>query len=69
MWAEVWVVCAGQNKTPGGTHDTAGLSWHTDQEGSMKPVSGNKHHTMSLAHVAQKQKVPPSKVPSTQHYL
>lgn len=43
MWAEVWVVCAGQDKTPGGTwagaHGTAGLSWGTDQEGSMTPVS------------------------------
>lgn len=42
MWAEAWVVCAGQDKTPGGTwagaHGTAGLSWDTDQEGSMTPV-------------------------------
>lgn len=41
--AEVWVVCAGQDKTPGeiwaGAHGTAGLSWDTDQEGSMTPVS------------------------------
>lgn len=35
---EVWVVCAGQDKTPGetltGVPDTAGLSWDTDQEDS-----------------------------------
>ncbi len=46
VWAEVWVVCAGQDKTPGGTwagaHGTAGLSWDTDQEGSMTPVSEEK---------------------------
>lgn len=44
--AEVWVVCAGQDKTPGeiwaGAHGTAGLSWDTDQEGSMTPVSEEK---------------------------
>lgn len=43
MLAEVWVVRAGQDKTPGETwavaHGTAGLSWDTDQEGSMTPVS------------------------------
>ena len=43
VWAEAWVVCAGQDKTPGGTwaggHGTAGLSLDTDQEGSMTPVS------------------------------
>lgn len=43
-WAEVWVVCAGQGKTPGetwaGAHGTAGLSWGTDQESSTTPVSG-----------------------------
>lgn len=48
VWAEAWVVCAGQNKTPGGTwagaHGTAGLSWDTDQEGSMTPVSEEKQH-------------------------
>lgn len=42
-WAEAWVVCAGQDKTPDGTwagaHGTAGLSWDIDQEGSMTPVS------------------------------
>lgn len=46
VWAEAWVVCAGQDKTPGGTwagaHGTAGLSWDTDQEGSMTPVSEEK---------------------------
>lgn len=49
MWAEVWVVCAGQDKTPGGTwagaHDTAGLSWDTDQEDSTTPVSEEKQQT------------------------
>lgn len=39
-------MCAGQDKTPGGTlagkHGTAGLSWDTDQEGSMTPVSMKK---------------------------
>lgn len=39
-------MCAGQDKTPGetwaGAHGTAGLSWDTDQEGSMTPVSEEK---------------------------
>lgn len=52
VWAEAWVACAGQDKTPGGTqagaHDTAGLSWDTDQEGSMTPVSEEKQHTEEL---------------------
>lgn len=38
VWVEVWVVCAGQDKTPGetltGVPGTAGLSWDTDQEDS-----------------------------------
>ena len=52
MWAEVWVVCAGQDKTPGGTwagaHDTAGLSWDTDQEDSTTPVSEEKQQINNL---------------------
>lgn len=41
-------MCAGQDKTPGGTwagaHGTAGLSWGTDQGGSMTPVSEERQH-------------------------
>lgn len=52
MWAEVWVVCAGQDKTPGetwaGAHGTAGLSWDTDQESSTTPVSG--HTVIHIRH-------------------
>lgn len=39
-------MCAGQDKTPGeiwaGAYGTAGLSWDTDQEDSMTPVSEEK---------------------------
>lgn len=52
VWAEAWVVCAGQDKTPGGTwvggHGTAGLSWDTDQGGSMTPVSEEKQENNTL---------------------
>lgn len=52
VWAEVWVVCAGQDKTPGviwaGAHGTAGLSWDTDQEDSMTPVSEDKQQQQNL---------------------
>lgn len=43
-------MCAGGDKTPGGTwaaaHGTAGLSWDTDQEGSMTPVSEEKQQKL-----------------------
>lgn len=52
MWAEAWLVCAAQDKTPGGrwagAHGTAGLSWDTDQEGSMTPVSGDKNTCIEI---------------------
>lgn len=45
VWAEVWAVCAGQDKTPGetwaGAHGTAGLSLDTDQGSSTTPVSAH----------------------------
>lgn len=46
VWVEVWVVCAGQDKTPGetltGVPGTAGLSWNTDQEDSTTLESEDK---------------------------
>lgn len=51
VWVEVWVVCAGQDKTPGetltGVPDTAGLSWDTDQEDSMTLESGKQMQTIN----------------------
>lgn len=51
VWVEVWVVCAGLDKTPGetltGVPGTAGLSWDTDQEDSMTLESEDKHIQLS----------------------
>lgn len=45
-------MCAGQDKTPGetltGVPDTAGLSWDTDQEDSMKLESEDKQFRQSV---------------------